>query len=743
MPDTLVIVESPAKAKTIHKFLGTRYSVQATVGHVMDLPPKKLGVNIRDHFQPEYQIISGKEKVIKSLRASAKEARSVLLATDPDREGEAIAHHVVLQLRLPKDRVGRVLFNEITKRAVTEAVKHPGVINQNKVEAQQARRVLDRLVGYMVSPILWKTVAKGLSAGRVQSVALRLICEREEAIRAFVAEEYWSITATVQGSRTDAFATKLEKIDGKKAVIPNQEEAQRILDDITPRTFIVEDIQKKKTSQRPSPPFITSTLQQEAFRRYKFTAKKTMRVAQSLYEGVELGDEGPTGLITYMRTDSTRIAPEAIQMVRDYILTSYGQDYLPNKPRVFAKVKAAQEAHEAIRPTSMKWDPKSAKKYLTADQQRLYDLIWNRFVASQMKDARIETITLIISAGPYEFRTSASNVLFLGFRQVYQEMKENNKAEALVVLPDKINVGESLRLLQLDPKQHFTQPPPRFAESSIIKEMEQNGIGRPSTYAQIISTLYDRKYVVRDGGKLVPTELGVTVNRILVSEFPDVFSVDFTARMEKKLDGIEMGDDSLQVLDDFYGPFQQTLDVANSRRSEIRKLATQDTDETCPDCGSPLIIRWGRSGKFIACTAFPKCRFTRNLEESEAPNHVDKACPKCGGALVIKNGRYGPFLGCSNYPKCRHVEPYDTGISCPRGDCGGKIVERRSKKGRTFYGCSKYPKCDFISSYPLVAESCPNCDYSVLEDRNTSRGHYRMCPNCKTRFSVDEAVENE
>jgi DNA topoisomerase-1 len=744
MPNTLVIVESPAKAKTIHKYLGDGYEVAATIGHVMDLPPKKLGVDIHHHFQPEYETIPGKEKVLKNLRASAKEARSVLLATDPDREGEAIASHVAVLLKLTPPRVGRVLFNEITQRAVSEAVKHPGVINQNKVDAQQARRILDRLVGYQVSPILWKTVAKGLSAGRVQSVALRLICEREDAVIKFVPREYWSITATVQGSRTTPFPAKLESFEGEKLDIPNQEAADRILKALEPLPFRVEDIRKKQFLQKPPPPFITSTLQQEASRRFKFPGKRTMQIAQSLYEGVELGAEGPTGLITYMRTDSTRLAPEAIQMVRDYILTSYGQDYLPSKPRVFAKVKAAQEAHEAIRPTSMKWDPKSVRKYLTADQAKLYEIIWNRFLASQMKDAKIETTTIVIKAGDYEFRASGSIVLFLGFRQVYEESAENDKDEKPVAIPERLNVGENLKLLGLEPKQHFTEPPPRFTESTIIKEMEQNGIGRPSTYAQIISTLLDRKYVLRDARKLVPTELGITVNQILVREFPDIFTIEFTAQMEQELDGIEEGKKWVQVIEDFYGPFQRSLDNANSRRAEIKKSATQTLDEKCPQCGSHLIIRWGRSGKFIACTAFPKCRYTRPVEETQAPTPtpVDKKCPKCGAPLQLKRGRYGMFLGCSNYPKCRHVEPLDTGVPCPQKGCGGKIVRRRGKKGRFFYGCTNYPECDFISSYPLVAEPCPHCAFPILQEVNSQSGSYRKCPNCKTKFLKGEEAEN-
>ena len=742
MPDTLVIVESPAKAKTIHKFLGDGYSVQATIGHIMDLPPKKLGVNIQDHFLPEYEVIPGKQKVIRNLRASAKEARLVLVATDPDREGEAIAHHVTLQLGVPERRIGRVLFNEITKSAVTAAVKHPGVINRNKVEAQQARRVMDRLVGYMISPVLWKTVAKGLSAGRVQSVALRLICEREETIARFVPREYWSITASLQGKRTEPFSAKLEKIHGKPAKIPDGETANQILDDLKPRTFEVADIQKKQTSQKPAPPFITSTLQQEAARRFRFPAKKTMGIAQSLYEGVELGDEGAAGLITYMRTDSTRIAPEAIQMVRDFILTAYGQDYLPPKPRYFAKVKAAQEAHEAIRPTSLKWDPKTVKKFLTPDQHEIYSIIWNRFVASQMADARIETTTIVIAAEPYEFRTSGSNVLFLGFRQAFVETTENNKTDEEPAIPERLNVGETLKLLNLEQKQHFTQPPPRYTESSLIKEMEENGIGRPSTYAQIVSTILDRNYVERKSGRLTPTDLGATVNRILVSQFPDVFSVDFTARMEQELDGIEKGNNSIQVLEDFYGPFEESLKFANSRKEEIRKLARQELDEPCPDCGSPLIIRWGRKGKFIACTAFPKCRYTRNLEEeNSAP--VDKKCPKCGGDLVVKRGKYGAFLGCSNYPKCRHVESLDTGVTCPREGCGGKIAERRSKRGRKFFGCTNYPKCDFVSWYPIIALPCPQCGYPVMEDRSTQRGHFHQCPNCKSKSLVRDEKEEK
>ncbi len=742
MPDILVIVESPAKAKTIHKFLGDKYSVKASVGHVMDLPQKRLGVKIQDHFLPEYEIIPGKEKVIRTLRASAKEARSVLLATDPDREGEAIAYHVAMLLKVPANRVGRVLFNEITKRAVSEAVRNPGVIDQNKVDAQQARRVLDRLVGYQVSPILWKTVAKGLSAGRVQSVALRLICEREDAITNFVPVEHWSITAKLKGEKSGPFNAKLDKIKGKKASIPDKDSAQKIVDDLKSSTFYVEDIQKKRTNRKPAPPFITSTLQQEASRRFKFPAKITMQVAQSLYEGVELGAEGPTGLITYMRTDSARIAPEAVEMVRDYIFNAFGQDYLPPKPRTFAKVKRAQEAHEAIRPTSMKCDPNSVKKYLTNDQYKLYSIIWNRFVASQMEDARIETTTIIITAGPYEFRISGSKVLFQGYLHVYQETVENNDAEKQNKLPEHLNVGEELTLLKLDPKQHFTQPPPRFTDSSLIKEMEENGIGRPSTYAQIISTILDRKYVEREAPKLFPTELGMTVNRILVSEFPDIFSIEFTAKMENKLDGIETGREWVQVIEDFYGPFQQSLQLVNSRTDEIRKLAIKDTNETCPECGSSLMERWGRRGKFIACSGFPKCKYTKNINEKEEPGGIVKKCPKCGSDMLAKSGRYGPFLGCSNYPKCKHLEQMDTGVACPKDGCDGKIVEKRTKKGKPFFGCGNYPKCDFASWYPLVSKSCPDCAYPVLEDRNTQRGHYRQCPKCKAKIQLHENAEN-
>ncbi len=742
MPDTLVIVESPAKAKTIHKFLGDKYSVKASVGHVMDLPQKRLGVKIQDHFLPEYEIIPGKEKVIKTLRASAKEARSVLLATDPDREGEAIAYHVAMLLKVPATRVGRVLFNEITKRAVSEAVKNPGVIDQNKVDAQQARRVLDHLVGYQISPILWKTVAKGLSAGRVQSVALRLICERENAVVNFVPEEYWSITATLQGEKSDPFDAKLEKIKGKKASIPDQESTQQIVDDLKSLPFKIEDIRKTKKNQKPSPPFITSTLQQEASRRFKFTARNTMRIAQSLYEGVELGAEGLTGLITYMRTDSTRIAPEAVEMVRDYIFNTFGQDYLPPTPRTFAKVKRAQEAHEAIRPTSMQCDPNSVKKFLTNDQNKLYGIIWNRFVASQMKDATIETTTIISAAGDYEFRTSGSKVLFQGYRQVYQETAESNDAERQNKIPKHLNVGEELTLLKLDPKQHFTQPPARFTDSSLIKEMEENGIGRPSTYAQIVTTILGRKYVERKTRTLFPTELGMTVNRILVSEFPDVFSIEFTANMENRLDGIETGEKWVQVIEDFYGPFQHSLEAVNSRTDEIRKLSIKDTNEACPECGSPLMERWGRRGKFIACSGFPKCKYTKNINEKEESTGVVKECPKCGGEMRAKEGRFGPFLGCSNYPKCKNVEQMDTGVGCPKDECDGKIVEKRTKRGKPFFGCSNYPKCDFASWYPLISKSCPECAYPVLEDRDTQKGHFHQCPNCKAKIELHESAES-
>ncbi|NOZ55384.1 MAG: type I DNA topoisomerase [Calditrichaeota bacterium] len=748
MKKSLVIVESVAKTKTINKFLGDRFRVMYSMGHVMDLPQRKLGVDVENGFEPHFVKIRKKEKILKELKQAAQESDVVYVATDPDREGEAIAWHLSELLRRANRNIKRILFNEITESAVKKAIEHPLEVDQDKVQAQKARRVLDRLVGYKVSPILWNTLYRGLSAGRVQSVALRLICEREDEIEAFEPKEYWTITATFRDAEKEKFQSKLVKIDGKKAEIDSQIRAQAIVDDLKQQIFVVKDVRRNVVSRNPSPPFTTSTLQQEAAKRLGFTARRTMTVAQQLYEGVELGDEGSVGLITYMRTDSTRIADEALVAVRDYIATAYGTDYLPAKPRRFKAKAGAQDAHEAIRPTSMSREPRKIKGFLTPDQFKLYELIWNRFVASQMAPAKFERTTIEIEAGEkprYLFRTTGSVVLFRGYLQVWEEEKSQEDEETATV-PKKIRVDEVLKLVDLLPEQHFTKPPARYTESSLVKELDELGIGRPSTYALIISTLLDRKYVERSGKQLVPTELGRLVNRILVENFPDIFNVRFTAQMEEQLDKIESGKkDFLSVVKSFYGPFERALERMNSKTDELKESLVEDTDERCPICGSPLVVKWGRLGRFYACSRYPdECSFTKSADKDIV--ETDEKCEVCGRPMIVKVGRFGRFLACSGYPECKNTKPYPIGVPCPREGCDGQIVERRTRRGRVFYGCSNYPKCDFATWHKPVNVKCPVCGNPYLEERsNRQRGTYYLCPACKQEFdpetvSLDEAV---
>ncbi|RMD88059.1 MAG: type I DNA topoisomerase [Calditrichaeota bacterium] len=739
MAKSLVIVESNAKTKTIKKFLGAGYEVLSSVGHIKDLPKQRLGVNLDDDFEPEYITIRGKGKILNQLRKSAAEAEKVFIATDPDREGEAIAYHLAEEIKTPKDKIYRVLFNEITEKAVTQALQNPTQIDLNKVAAQKARRVVDRLVGYQVSPILWRTIYRGLSAGRVQSVALRLICEREEEIEKFVPEEYWSITARLTMHNIEPFLSKLFKIDNKDFKLSSEKETLKVVKDLKSQTYVVKDIRKKKVTRNPAPPFTTSTMQQAASRQLGYTAKRIMRIAQQLYEGVELGSEGSVGLITYMRTDSTRVADEALQAVREYIAVNYGQQYLPKSARKF-KVKAgAQDAHEAIRPTSMQREPRKIKRYLTEEQYKLYELIWNRFVASQMEAAVLEQTTIDIAAGDrYLFRTTGSVVLFRGFLQVYEEIKEDSEEseQEETKIPQNLQVGDVLQLLELIPKQHFTKPPPRYTESSLIKELDSLGIGRPSTYAIIIGTILERKYVEKAQRQLVPTELGRLVNKILIQNFPSIFNVRFTAHMEENLDQVEAGKKNfIQVTREFYSPFQRALEDVSARSHEIRDSVQEETEESCPKCGSDLVIRWGRNGKFKACSNYPDCKYTQPLEEVE---ELDEFCEKCGRRMVIKYGRYGRFLACSGYPECKNARPYSTGIKCPKEGCNGTIVERKTKRGKIFYGCSNYPKCKFATWNKPVEVVCPECDNPYLEERsNQTKGTYLVCPVCKSEFSEE------
>ena len=628
------------------------------------------------------------------------------------------------------------MLNQITKKAVIEAVDNKTQLDLNKVYAQQARRILDRLVGYKVSPFLWKTVYAGLSAGRVQSVALRLIVERDAEIEAFVPDEYWHIDVILSTGKDEKFEAKLVKKGSKTVKIANSEESANIVKEISNLPYSVKDIKKRKSSKNPLPPFITSTLQQEAARRCGFAVSRTMRIAQTLYEGVEL-KEGSVGLITYMRTDSTRIAPEAIQEVRDMIMGRWGSEYVPEKPNFYKTKKNAQDAHEAIRPTSVHNTPESLKGFLTAEQLRLYTVIWNRFVASQMNQAQYTILTVAIGAGDYEFRATSSHTDFKGFLTVYEELKKNGEEDVQFPnIPKTLNKGESLLLNEVKPSQHFTKAPPVYTEASLVKEMETRGIGRPSTYAQIINTILMRDYVKREKGKLQSTELGKNINGILVKGFPDLFNVEFTANMEEELDKIESGEcEWSDVMSDFYTPFSSALERVNDQREELKKSLIQKTDEVCEKCGEPMIIRWGRNGKFMACSGFPKCKNTRPLEKQEVQTTND-ICEKCGSSMEVKVGKYGRFIACSKYPDCKNIKPFSLGVKCPEECCDGEIVEKRTKKGRIFYGCSRFPKCKFASWNKMADIACPNCGSpSLAEGKN---GEVLSCPRCKSKFNRED-----
>ncbi|MCP4683945.1 MAG: type I DNA topoisomerase [bacterium] len=759
MAKNLVIVESPAKSRTLTRFLGKGFQILSTVGHIVDLPKSKIGVDPENNFQPAYTVIKGKEKVIAELRKAAKTAETVYLAPDPDREGEAIAWHVANKLsEKSKAKFVRVSFNEITKSAVTDAIKNPREIDLDLVNAQQARRVLDRLVGYMVSPFLWKTVARNLSAGRVQSVALRLVCEREEEIKAFEAEEYWKIKAHLANQADEKFQANLFKIDkatvvnagekGKnKIVIGSKKEADAIQAELKKQTLVVKEVKKTERTRRPSAPFITSTLQQEAAKAYGFSPKQTMSTAQKLYEGMEIGSRGPVGLITYMRTDSTRVSAEALSGVRQHIHDEYGDKFLPSKPNFFAKGKQSQDAHEAIRPTYLDLPPAAVKKNLTPQQFKLYKLIWNRFVASQMANAKFDVETVDIEGGKYLLRASAQKLRFAGFLKVYREEKEpdengngDNGAESL---PD-LTKDEELKLLKLEPTQSFTKPPARYSEAMLVKRLEADGIGRPSTYASIISTLKDRKYVELLEKKLHPTDLGIAVSKILTEHFPNLFNVDFTATMEKELDLIEEGkDDWVKVMREFYEPFVETINELKGKEGEIKASMVEMTDQKCDKCSKPMVIKWGRNGRFLACSGWPECRSTRPLPEEEAKSKTDQKCEKCGSDMVIKTGRFGRFMACSAYPDCKNTKPITLGIKCPKPGCGGDILEKTTKTRRTFYGCTNYPKCDFASWDKPVNKPCPVCKHAYMVQKTSKvKGEFLRCPECKNDVIESKPVES-
>jgi DNA topoisomerase-1 len=744
----LVVVESPAKARTISRILGSKYEVKASIGHVRDLPKSALGVDIEKGFLPKYVVPREKSKTVKEIREAARKAGTVYLATDPDREGEAIAWHLLEAAELTGQPHSRVVFHEITPQAVQEAFRHPREIDMQLVDAQQARRVLDRLVGYRLSPFLWKKVRRGLSAGRVQSVALRLVAEREREIQGFKAQEYWSIEAALEKeNEVPSFRAKLAGFPGKrkKLEIASGAEAERLTNLLQSAAYRVGSVQRKTQVRRPAAPFITSTLQQEAARRLGFSARRTMAVAQQLYEGVSLGRDGEVGLITYMRTDSTHVATSAQEEVRAYVRDRFGGDFLPASARAFRRrVKGAQEAHEAIRPTSVFRTPDDLKRSLTNDQHRLYNLIWQRMVASQMADALFDVTTAEIEATPsqgqevYLLRATNTQLRFPGFRQVYVEGRDEEEEETLGTNPlPELAADDPLKLLELLPEQHFTEPPPRYTDASLVRALEEKGIGRPSTYAPTMTTIQERGYVEKEGRYLRPSELGFVVNDLLVEHFPDFVDVGFTAGMEVELDEVAGGERPWQpMVKELHDPLEEALTrAAGAPRQE------KATDERCPECDRPMVIRWGRRGQFLACSGFPECRTTRSLDgEDEAPQTTDEACQECDAPMVVKSGRFGRFLACSRYPECKGRRPLTakTGVNCPR--CGADIVERRSKRGRTFFGCSSYPKCDFtVWSRPL-SQRCPSCQGLLTAERDGKA----KCSACDWRGEVEaEAPEPE
>jgi len=794
MAKNLVIVESPAKAKTIGKYLGKDFVVKASLGHVKDLPKKNLSVDVDNDFTPVYEVIEGKKKLIAELKTAAKGSDNIYLAADPDREGEAICYHLQEELKDSKNgkkspKIFRVMFNEITKNAIQKAFEKPTAVNLHLVDAQQARRVLDRLVGYKISPLLWDKVRRGLSAGRVQTVALRLIVDREREIKAFQTREYWTIDVNLAAKKPPQLSAHLAKKDNENVEIPNEAAAQAIVAAVDGVAYIVRSVTNKEKRRNPVPPFITSTLQQEAARKLRFSVKRTMMLAQKLYEGVELGqDEGAVGLISYMRTDSVRVSNDALDEVRAMITDRWGAEYRPASPNVYKGKKDAQDAHEAVRPTSAMRTPESVEKFLAEDELKLYRLIWMRFVASQMTPAVFDQTTIDVDAkgkdgAAYLFRATGSVPKFDGFLKVYQEGKDE-KDEEDDELKNKlpaVTEGEILKFRAILPEQHFTEPPPRFTEATLVKELEAKGVGRPSTYASILSTIQEREYVRKDGGKFTPTELGMVVTDLLLESFDDLFDVTYTARMEGALDDIEEGKLDWRVaMSEFYERFQKDLKHAERHMTDIKRME-EPTDQICEKCGKPMVIKWGRHGKFIACTGYPECTNTREIaqegvtEQDEAeycdncgrplvlkkgrfgqflacsgypdckttkqlgagqkPQDVplDEPCPQCGNKLVKKFGRFGEFVACSNYPTCKYVKQKTIGVKCP--NCSqGEIIERRSKRGKTFYGCNRYPECDFVAWGKPLPEKCPECGGSYLIEKFLKSGAFAQCPNAECKF---------
>ena len=747
---SLVIVESPAKASTLKKYLGKDFQVVASVGHIKNLPKSKLGVDVDQGFTAQFVTIKGKEKVIKQIKDEAKKADVIYLAPDPDREGEAIASHIAGEIGEGK-QIFRVQFNEITKKAVLKAMEERGQIDQNRVNAQMARRILDRLMGYNLSPLLWDKVRKGLSAGRVQSVALRLVVEREREILAFTPEEYWTITALLDGKSPPPFEARAFHYKGEKFKISNQEEADKVEAAVRAAGLVIRRVEKKERKRNPIAPFITSTLQQEASRKLRFYARKTMSVAQKLYEGMDVGEETPVGLITYMRTDSTRVSAEAVAEAREFIVKNYGPDYMPEKPNEYKTKKSAQDAHEAIRPTSVARTPEMVKDKLSKEEFALYELIWKRFLSSQMTPAVMDTTTVDIEAGEYTLRATGSIMKFDGFLKLYEESVDtptqdsdkDEKDDKEKRLPADLAEGDKLKLSDLTKKQSFTQPPPRYTEAMLIKEMEEKGIGRPSTYAGIMETIQEREYCKTEDRKLSPSELGMLVSDLLVESFPDIVNVQFTAQMEDELDLVEEGSKVwTNALTDFYTPFKQDLDRAKKSMRNV-KAEAEKTDLVCDKCGKPMVIKFGRFGKFLACTGYPECKSTRKLDKNGMPEEkketppdepTDFKCDKCGSPMVIKTGRFGRYIACEKYPECKTTRQISIGVKCPRPECGGDMVRKRSRAGKTFYGCDQYPKCDYSVWAEPVAEACPDCGHPILVKKVLKAGAFLACPEKECKF---------
>jgi DNA topoisomerase I len=803
MAKALVIVESPTKAKTINKYLGRQYIVKASLGHIKDLPKKDLAVDIDHDFEPRYEVIEGKKKLISELKQTARKVDSVYLAADPDREGEAICFHLQEELqnghKKNGPRIFRVMFNEITKRAIQTAFERPGDVNIHLVDAQQARRVLDRLVGYKISPLLWDKVRRGLSAGRVQTVALRLIVEREREIRAFLKKEYWTIDVDLAGKKpTPLLTARLIKQNEEAAEIGNQQGADAAVEQLDGAAYVVKSVTTREKKRNPVAPFITSTLQQESSRKLRFSVKRTMILAQRLYEGIELGKEGAVGLITYMRTDSTRVSDDALRDVRHYIGDRYGKQFLPESAVIYKSKKDAQDAHEAIRPTSMAYTPEVVEKHLAEDEMKLYRLIWNRFVASQMMPALYDQTTIDVSAKgksgvDYLFRATGSVPKFDGFLKIYQEGKDQTDEddEELKHRLPAVTEGETLRFRAIRPEQHFTEPPPRYNEATLVKRLEADGVGRPSTYASILSTIQEREYVTKEGGRFTPTELGMVVTDLLIESFDDIFDVKYTARMEEELDEIEEGKVNWrEAMAEFYGRFSRDLDFAEQHMTDIKRME-KPTDLTCEKCGKPLVIKWGKHGSFIACTGYPDCTYTRELpvdlpdvdkadlseqgdeeycencgrpmvlkkgrfgtfyactgypdckttkpiggQQKKPDQPLEEKCPQCGNNLVLRTGRYGEFTACSNYPQCKYVKQKTIGVKCP--ECSdGEIVERRSKRGKTFYGCNRWPECNFVAWGKPVAEKCPECGSPYMIEKWLKSGPVWQCPNRECKHKQD------